>query len=72
MEIPGSQVSTFASPLRATFTGIDVVVETELTLTVSAKPAAGTGGPGNTGNAEWTIYYDSVQFPSRITLDPPA
>jgi hypothetical protein len=72
VEIPGSQVPTIASPLRATFSGIDVVVETELTLTVSAKPAAGTTGPGNPGNAEWTIYYDSVQFPSRVTLNPPA
>lgn len=72
VEIPGSQVPTFASPLRATFTGIDVVVESELTLTVSAKPAAGTTGPGNPGNAEWTIYYDSVQFPSRVTLNTPA
>lgn len=72
VEIPGSQVSTVASPLRATFSDIDVVVESKLTLTVSAKPAAGTGGPGNPGNAEWTIYYDSVQFPSRVTMNPPA
>lgn len=72
VEIPGAQVPTTASPLRATFAGIDAVVESELTLTVSAKPAAGSTGPGNPANAEWTIYYDSVQFPSRITLNPPA
>jgi hypothetical protein len=72
VEFPGATVPTVASPLTATFTDIDVFVETELTLTVSAKPAAGSTGPGNPGDAEWTIYYDGVQFPSRVTLEPPA
>lgn len=72
VEFPGASVPTVASPLKATFTDIDAVVESELTFTVSAKPAASSQGPGNPGDAEWTIYYDSVQFPSRLTLDPPA
>ena len=72
VEFPGANVPTVASPLTATFNDIDVLVETELTLTVSAKPAASTQGPGNPADAEWTIYYDGVQFPSRVTLNPPA
>ena len=72
VEFPGSTVPAVASPLRATFAGIDQVVESELTFTVSAKPAASSQGPGNPADAEWTIYYDSVQFPSRLTLNPPA
>jgi len=71
VDVAGSAIGTTPTPVRVRFTGLDAVVESELVLQISANPVATSGGAvGNPNDAELTLYYDSVQFPSRVTLDP--
>lgn len=63
--IPGTAVGTIATPIFVRFANLNETVQSELVLQVSSPLAS-----DNPGNAEWTLYYDSVQFPSRITLNP--
>ncbi len=66
--IPGDKVGTVATPHMVTFAGVDLEVLGDLTLQISAKPAVGSAGPGNPADAEFTVYYDSVQFQSMVVL----
>ena len=73
VQVPGSAIGTAPTPVFVIFSGLDKVVERELVLQVSAEPVVGTqGGSGDPADAEFTIFYDSVQFPARLTLDLPA
>lgn len=70
--MPGTAIGAIPTPVRVTFTGMDAVIESELVLQVSSEPVATSAGVlGDPNDAEWTIYYDSVQFASHLTLDPP-
>lgn len=72
VEVPGTAIGAIPTPVRVTFTGMDAVIESELVLQVSSEPVATSAGVlGDPNDAEWTIYYDSVQFASHLTLDPP-
>ncbi|HEX9891013.1 MAG TPA: hypothetical protein VGB28_03030 [Actinomycetota bacterium] len=70
--VPGSAIGTNPTRVVATFTGLDAVAESELLLQISSEPVATSAGVvGDPKDAEWTIYYDSVQFPARLTMDLP-
>ena len=72
VEVPGSKIGAAPTPVRVTFSGVDALVERELVLQVSSEPVAGTsGGSQDPADSEWTIYYDSVQFPAHLTLNLP-
>ena len=72
IQVPGAQVQTSPAPLAVTFEDLNLLLDYDLTLQVSALGVATTGGEtGNPADAEWTVYYDSVQFPSHVTLDFP-
>ena len=70
--VPGEQVGTDPTPLVVTFQDVDLTLEYDLTLQISSLGVVTTGGSaGNPADAQWTLYYDSVQFPSHVTLDLP-
>lgn len=73
VDVAGKAIGTAPTPLAVTFQDLDVFVEQELFLQISSEPVATSGGQtGNPADAHWTVYYDSVQFPSQLALEVPA
>ncbi|HEX9824023.1 MAG TPA: hypothetical protein VGB51_06470 [Actinomycetota bacterium] len=72
--VPGTQIGSAPTRISVVFEDLPAVtIEQELTLQVATDPVATSGGAvGNPSDAQWTVYYDSVQFPSFIALDLPA
>jgi hypothetical protein len=72
--IPGAQVHSFPTPIRVKFSNVQIPVEKDLTVMVATEPTLLSDGTvGRRGDAQWTLWYDSVQFPSHVTLQlPPA
>jgi hypothetical protein len=68
VEVPGDQVRDVPTPIFVTFPDLDRRVRSGLHLQIGTTPAASSNGPGEPGNATHTVWYDSVQFPSRLTL----
>jgi len=67
--VPGSQIPTIASPLFVTFEDVSFSAEQELILQVAADAVVTSAGAVQaTEDLEFTVYYDSVQFPSQVTL----
>ncbi len=67
--IPGDELT--ADPKRHVirFAGLDATAVGEVTLQIAAEPfATSEGHEGNAADAEATIHFGSVQFPSRVTL----
>lgn len=73
VSVPGTAIGEGPTRISVTFEDLDVTIEQELTVQVAAEPVATSeGAVGNPSDAHYTVYYDSVQFPSGITLDTPA
>ena len=70
--VPGTKISTIASPLFVTFEDVSFAAEQELFIQVAADAVVTSAGAVQAEeDLEFTVYYDSVQFPSHITLDLP-
>jgi len=73
VSVPGTSIGESPTRISVTFEDLDVTIEQELTVQIAAAPVATSeGAVGNPSDAHYTVYYDSVQFPSGITLDTPA
>ena len=69
VEIAGADIGSGPTPLWLTFPDVDVPDAYDVTLQLSTEPVASSNGTtSDPGNATFTVYYDSVQFPSRLTL----
>ena len=69
ISVPGAQINSHPTPIRVTFRNVQIPVESDFTLQVASDAVATSGGTtGRPGDAQWTLWYDSVQFPSRVTL----
>lgn len=67
--IPASSVNPWPTPFLVEFPEVERTVRQTVTVQVSAEPivsSAGTTSP--LGNGVFTVWYDSVQYPSRLTL----
>jgi hypothetical protein len=68
-KVSGAGVRDVPTPIFVTFPDVSRRVAGTLHLQVGAVPAASSNGPGEEpANATHTVWYDSVQFPSRLTL----
>lgn len=68
VEIPGSAIGEGPTAIPVRFPGVDVEA-LDVTLQLAKEPVASSGGTTSSpGNATFTVHYDSVQFPSRLTL----
>lgn len=72
VQVPGARIPEAAnSPVHVSIPipeDAPILGATSLTLQLGTTPAVSSGGPGNTGDAIFTIHYGGTQFPSRITL----
>lgn len=68
VQVPGDQVGTDPTPLHVSFPGLDVRSASTVTLQLGTTPAVSSTGPGEPGDAVFTVHYGAVQFPSRLTL----
>ncbi|MFP5310134.1 MAG: hypothetical protein ACLGIR_11230 [Actinomycetes bacterium] len=66
--IDGSDLGDEPRPFLVSFGEVDGLEVFDLTLQVGADPAASSNGPGNPANASHTVWYDSVQFPTRVVV----
>jgi hypothetical protein len=67
--IPGSAINPWPTPLWVVFDDIDMTAFFRLTVQVSADPVvASDQSTSPPGNAHYTVWYDSVQFPARLML----
>jgi hypothetical protein len=67
--IPASTVNPWPTPFLVEFAEVDKTVRQSVTLQVSAEPiATSAGATSPLGNGVFTLWYDSVQFPSRLIL----
>lgn len=68
VEIPGAAIGEGPTAIPVRFAGIDVEAY-EITLQLGKEPVASSNGTTSSpGNATFSVWYDSVQFPSRLTL----
>lgn len=67
VDVPGSQIRDVPTPVLVTFEDISRNVRS-LDLQVGTEPTVSSGGQGEPADANHTVWYDSVQFPSRLTL----
>ena len=68
VQIPGADISEDPTPLSVRFPNVDVET-VDVTLQIGKEPVASSNGTTSSpGNATYTLWYDSVQFPSRLTL----
>jgi hypothetical protein len=69
VEVPGVELTDTPQPLFVSFPDIDEAFSWQVTFQVSAEPvAASSGDTSPPGNAQFTVWYDSVQFPSVLIL----
>jgi hypothetical protein len=68
VQIPGAEVGTAPTPLLVRFPDLDAPEALSVTLQLGTTPAVSSNGPGNPGDALFTVHYGGVQFPSRVTL----
>jgi hypothetical protein len=69
VEVPGVELTDTPQPLFVSFPDIDEPFGWQVTFQVSAEPvAASSGDTSPPGNAQFTVWYDSVQFPSVLIL----
>jgi hypothetical protein len=67
--VPGSRIDTIATPIFVTFPNLNLPVDHQLVVQVESDPiATSAGAVGNPSDTQWTLYYDSVQFQSGVTL----
>lgn len=71
IEVPGSVLagSGVPTPILVTFDDFGSVTAGAHVGFQITSPRANDEPPDQLGQAEWTLYYDSVQFQSRLTLD---
>lgn len=68
-KVAGALIGRDPTPVRVTFPGLEAVDPvTTVGLQVATVPAVASSGPGNPADAEDTVWFGSVQFPSRVTL----
>lgn len=68
-EIPTSALNPWPTLHTFTFPDISFRAEFSLTVQVSSVPVTSSSGDQNpVGNSLWTVWYDSVQFPSRVMI----
>ncbi len=73
VSIPGAQIQSHPTPIRVSFSNVEIPVETDFTLQVATDAVATSAGTvGRPEDAQWTLWYDSVQFPSHVTLRLPS
>lgn len=71
--VPGAQIQSHPTPIRVRFSNVEIPVEADFTLQVASDAVATSAGTvGRPEDAQWTLWYDSVQFPSHMTLRLPA
>lgn len=68
VEVPGEAVGTAPTPLHVRFVDVHMPDAFDVTLQLGTEPALSSNGPGEPGDALFTVHYGSVQFPSRVTL----
>jgi hypothetical protein len=68
VQVPGVQVGTDPTPIAVEFPGVNARRASTATLQLGTTPAVSSNGPGQPGDALFTVHYGAVQFPSRITL----
>lgn len=68
VEVPGEAVRTAPTPLHVRFADVAMPGSFDVTLQLGTEPALSSNGPGEPGDALFTVHYGSVQFPSRVTL----
>ncbi|CAN5120454.1 hypothetical protein BH23ACT9_BH23ACT9_15460 [soil metagenome] len=67
--IPAAAVNPWPTPFLVEFPTIDRTARTTITVQVSAEPVASSNGDTSpAGNGVFTLWYDSVQYPSRLVL----
>lgn len=68
VQIDGTTIREYPTPVLIRFEDVDYGAW-DVTLQLGTQPVASTGGTtGDPNDAVFTVWYDSVQFPSRITL----
>lgn len=68
VEIPGSELTPDVRPYLVEFEAVDVPVF-DVSLQVSALPVVSPNAQSeHAGDANHTVWYDSVQYPSRLYL----
>jgi hypothetical protein len=55
-------------PVVVTFDGYDATEVLESITVGITSPRSYDNPPTDSSYAEWTLYYDSVQYQSRVTL----
>ncbi|HWH28030.1 MAG TPA: hypothetical protein VNU26_03550 [Mycobacteriales bacterium] len=68
VQVPGAKVGSDPTPVAVEFPGVDARRAAAVTLQLGTTPAVSSSGPGQPGDAVFTVHYGGVQFPSRITL----
>lgn len=66
--VPGELVGTDPTPIAVRFPALKVRRASSVALQLGTTPAVSTNGPGEPGDAVFTVHYGGVQFPSRVTL----
>lgn len=66
--IPASELGDEPRPFLVSFGVHDIPAVFDLTLQVGVPPAVSTEGPGDPSHASHTVWYDSVQYQSRVIL----
>lgn len=68
-KVPGDKLAASPAPLFVTVPIAEPIEATSsVGLQVGTNPAIASTGPGNPRDAHVTLFYGSVQFPSRVTL----
>lgn len=68
VEIPGASIGEGPTAIPVRFPNVDVEAF-DLTLQLGKEPVASSSGTTSSpGNATFTVWYGSAQFPSRVTL----
>lgn len=67
--IPATAVNPWPTPFLVEFEDVNRMVRSSATLQVSSEPvASSTGTTSAAGNGAFTLWYDSVQYPSNVML----
>jgi hypothetical protein len=67
--IPARTIDPWPTPVLVEFAPLTRQPRSSITLQVSAEPvASSTGTTSPLGNGAFTLWYDSVQYPSRLVL----
>jgi hypothetical protein len=66
--IDGSELGDEPRPFLVSFGEVENLDVFELVLQIGADPAVSSNGPGEPANASHTVWYDSVQFQTRVVV----